>query len=344
MDRSLALPLRRPLSFAPSRRVILGLLAAALALPALFGGWLWLRDSSLVTVEHVQVSGVTRSPYRRNIEAALAEAARRMSTLHVSMGALRAAAAPYRVVRDLRVSAGFPHTLRIRVIEQPPVAALVVGGTRTAVAADGAVLGPALLSSSLPLVHGTAGDPLGSGSVHGPAARAALTILGAAPPTLAGWITRVYSGREGLTVAMRNGLLLYFGNAARPHAKWLSAARVLADSSSAGAWYVDVRLPERPAAGITDGVASGSAGLSGAAQVSASDPTAAALAATLAEAVNGGSGTSAAAPASTSSTPPAAAQGPGTSTQGSAEEQTGSVAQTGSETGVAQATAPAGGG
>ncbi len=61
------------------------------------------------------------------------------------------------------------------------------------------------------------------------------------------------SGRAGLTVAMRDGLLVYFGDASRPHAKWLALAAVLADSSSAGADYVDVRLPERPAAGFPPG-------------------------------------------------------------------------------------------
>ena len=45
---------------------------------------------------------------------------------------------------------------------------------------------------------------------------------------------------------MRNGLLVYFGDATRPHAKWLSLADVLADPSSAGASYVDVRLPVAP--------------------------------------------------------------------------------------------------
>ena len=48
---------------------------------------------------------------------------------------------------------------------------------------------------------------------------------------------------------MRDGLLVYFGDDARPHAKWLALARVLADPSSDGSRYVDVRLPERPAAG-----------------------------------------------------------------------------------------------
>ena len=83
---------------------------------------------------------------------------------------------------------------------------------------------------------------------------AALAVLGAAPAPLARLVERVFTGAQGLTVAMRNGLLVYFGDATRPHAKWLSLARVLADPSSAGASYVDVRLPSRPAAGFPAGV------------------------------------------------------------------------------------------
>ncbi len=322
MDRTFALPLPRTLSrprwLALPRRPLLTLAIVLLALPVLAGGWLLLRDSRLVAVEHVRVLGA-QGPEAHAIEAALEEAGLRMSTLHVNAAALQAAVAPLRVVRAVRVSTAFPHTLRVRVIEQPPVAALVVGGLRTAVAADGAVLGSALLSSSLPVVPGATGDPLGTGHVRSAAALAALTVLGAAPPTLAGWVARVYEGREGLTVAMRNGLQIYFGDASRPHAKWLSAARVLADASSAGAWYVDVRLPERPAAGIADGSGgTGSAATtSGAGEVSASDPTAASLAESLAAAINGsvGSGSANSAPATpAASTTPTASSTPAAST------------------------------
>ena len=93
----------------------------------------------------MRVSGV-HGPEAKAIDAALARAARQMSTLDVRTGALNAAVAPYRVVREVRATASFPHGLHIRVIEQLPVAALTVGGERTAVAADGVVLGPALLS------------------------------------------------------------------------------------------------------------------------------------------------------------------------------------------------------
>ena len=136
-------------------------------------------------------------------------------------------------------------------IEQLPVAALTVNGQRTAVAADGVVLGPALLSSSLPALNGFF-EPLPGQHVHGPNLLAALAVLGAAPARARAGSSRRFtsSGGQGLTVAMRSGLLVYFGDASRPHAKWLSLARVLADPSSAGAAYIDVRLPERPAAGF----------------------------------------------------------------------------------------------
>jgi cell division protein FtsQ len=297
------------------RRLRLGLLALLVVLPLLGGGWLLLRDWSLVAVERVQISGV-RGVDAAGIESALSGAARHMTTLDVKVGALRAAVAPFRVVRDLRVSTSFPHGLRIHVIEQLPVAAVVVGGVRTAVAADGAVLGPGLLSSSLPTIHANS-EPLLSGRVRGEALLAELSVLGAAPSTLAGWVTRAFTGPEGLTVTMRNGLAIYFGDASHPHAKWLSAARVLADPSSAGATYVDVRLPERPAAGST--AASGLEGATTPAQVSASDPSAAALAATLAEAVTGKP--SGASSASSAQEPPVAAQSSSPSTTQSAPEE-----------------------
>ena len=294
--------LSRHLSFALPRLAIARRLAIPLAALALLGGgWLLLRNSPLVSVEHVQIAGV-QGVDAGPIDAALQGAARGMSTLSVNVAALRAAVAPYRVVRGLSVSTSFPHGLRIHVVEQLPVAALSVGGVHTAVAADGVVLGPDLLASErvpLPAIALVAGSralvDLRSvgGHVENATARVELSVLGAAPRVLLGWVSKVFIGPEGLTVAMRNGVALYFGDAMRPHAKWLSVARVLADPSSAGATYVDVRAPERPAAGTT--AAGGLEGNKTPGQVGATDATSAALANVLAEAVSGGKSTASAA-------------------------------------------------
>jgi hypothetical protein len=78
-------------------------------------------------------------------------------------------------------------------------------------------------------------------------------VIGTAPAAMVTDLVRAFDGPMGLTLVLRRNLLAYFGDESRPHAKWLSLARVLADPSSAGASYIDVRLPERPAAGFAPG-------------------------------------------------------------------------------------------
>jgi cell division protein FtsQ len=107
-------------------------------------------------------------------------------------------------------------------------------------------------------------------------------------------VARVFTGPKGLTLAMRNGLLAYFGDGSLPHAKWLSLARVLSDQSSAGASYVDVRVPERPAAGFPAGVSAPAAAAAGSGSAAPELPNSsqgavAALEANLASQIKGGS-------------------------------------------------------
>ncbi len=263
-------------TLAAHRRLRRALICALLAACVLAGGWALLRHSSLVAVRQVRVSGV-HGPEAHEIDAALIAAAQRMSTLDVKLSALRAAVAPFPLVREVRASASFPHALHVSVVEQPAVAVLATGSWRSAVAADGAVLGPALITASLPTL--TASQELAQGrSVHAASLLSSLAVLGAAPRPLLKAISRVYTGPKGLTVAMRNGLLAYFGEAGRPHAKWIALVRVLADPGSAGASYVDVRLPERPAAGFPPGVTRPAAGSSGEAPGEAAEGSAAAAA------------------------------------------------------------------
>jgi cell division protein FtsQ len=268
------------------RRLRIAAIALALAVPLLAGGWLWLRNSSFVSVEHVRVSGLHGADARA-IEAALANAARQMSTLDVQQGKLRAAVASYPVVGELRVHTSFPHGISIDVVEQPPVAMLSAGGVDAAVSASGVVLGTARASEALPAL--TSAVQLTPGEhVREPALVADLMVLGAAPVRLAKDVERAYSGPKGLTLAMRGGLLAYFGDASRPHAKWIALARVLADASSAGASYVDVRSPERPAAGFPAGVTPPPA--TGEAEGSSATPSASESAESLAEGLTSATG------------------------------------------------------
>jgi cell division protein FtsQ len=318
------------------RRLRIALLAGLVALPLLVGGWLLLRKSSFTAVEHVKVSGL-HGTQAKAIETALTGAAEHMSTLDVRPGALRAAVASFPVVRTVRAIPSFPHGLRIEVIEQLPVAALTVNGARTAVAADGVVLGPALLSGSLPVLGDQQGGAarseiglLAGGHVRDESLLAALTVLGAGPKPLARLATRVFTSPvgKGLTVAMRSGLLVYFGDASRPHAKWLSLARVLADPSSTGASYIDVRLPERPAAGFAAGVAPPEGTASTAGQLATPEATVAALAAGLTATTGGGAPTAAGSTAGAGPTAGGGSTAAGESTTGSGSTPPGGATAT----------------
>jgi cell division septal protein FtsQ len=162
----------------------------------------------------------------------------------------------YTSVASLTVQTHFPHGLSIHVIENNPLARLDFGGTIVAVSANDRVLAGLVPSRSLPLVRTTLAPV--AGTVRDPLAREELALLAAAPAPLRDRVYSVVLGGEGLTAQLRSGPKIYFGNDTLPHAKWASAAVVLASTSSRGASYVDVSLPSRPAAQINDPLTSAS--------------------------------------------------------------------------------------
>ncbi len=218
--------------------VVLALLAG--------GGYLWLRNSSLVAVRKVQVAGVS-GPNARQIRGALIEAARTMTTLDVNVGQLRTAVEPYPDVKHLEVSTQFPHGMTIRVVEQVPVAVLIEAGRRVGVAGDGTLLRDASLTSTLPTipVQVPPGGPRLTGYLL-----TEVQLLAAAPYDMLAKVGGVSDGpAHGLVAELRNGPSIYFGDPNQLAAKWTAAIVVLANSGSASADYIDVTDPNRPAAG-----------------------------------------------------------------------------------------------
>ncbi len=240
MTRRAGVRLRAP-------RVPVRLLLALLVLAALgYGGWMWLRDSSLAAVRDVEVTGSTSSEEAK-VRAALDDAARDMTTLRVREGALRDAVAQYSSVAGLQVETDFPHTLKIRVLEHTPVAVLLSGDRELAASGDGLLLRGVVADGDLPVIKMDAppsGDRVGNRNT-----RTALTIAAAAPDPLRRRIDRLWTGPRGMMLTLVDGPDVIFGDASDARRKWLAATRVLADESSAGATYLDVRVPERVAAG-----------------------------------------------------------------------------------------------
>lgn len=238
---------------------VLAAVVAVLALAA--GAWVWLRNSSLVAVRHVAIVGVSGRDAGK-IRAALTSAAHNMTTLNVKLSALRTAVAPFPVVKQLHVSTAFPHRMRIDVVEQVPVALISAGGVRVAVSGDGTLLHDASLPRSLPTIP-LAVSPAGT-HVTG-ATLQVVHLLAAAPYQLVVKVSQASSDpAHGLEAQVRSGPKLYFGADANLGAKWAAAAAVLADPGSAGADYIDVSVPSRPAAGA--GSDTGSSGTSPATQ------------------------------------------------------------------------------
>jgi cell division protein FtsQ len=232
------------------------LLAAGLLAALLAAGWFWLRDSSLVAVRDVEISGVAGAKGAR-VRAALDQAARSMTTLHVRREALDAAVAPYPLVKDLEVDTDVPHAMRIHVVTNVAVGAILAAGRRIPVTSDGTLLRDVSTKRSLATI--TLRTPPGGRRLTGAAALAAVQALAAAPDALRPHIESAATTRaHGLTLQLANGPVLWFGDDRRLAAKWAAAAAVLADPNAAGARSIDVSEPARPAVGgLPDGVPAG---------------------------------------------------------------------------------------
>jgi cell division protein FtsQ len=231
-----------------SKRLRRRLLLAAAAVLLLGGVYqFWLRDSSLVAVERVTITGLSTSDAER-VRMALTGAGRGMTTLHVDHEALERAVAGFPVVRELEVTTDFPHGLSIHVVEHVPAAIAVGDGGRVPVAGDGTILSGIPVEGRLPTVD--VDGPVGVERLRDSTALASAAIAGSAPEALRARIDEVaVDGELGQVARLREGPELIFGDASRVEAKWAAAARVLADLEASGASYVDVRIPGRPAVG-----------------------------------------------------------------------------------------------
>jgi hypothetical protein len=227
------------------RRLWVPALVAGIAASA-WGGYMVVRDLSLLGVDHVTIDGV-HSREAPAIERALTQTARRMTILHVRKDELERAVDSFPQVRSLSTSADFPNTLHIEVEEYEPVAALESGnGRRIAVADSGILLRGVGRSVPLPVVE-VSGLPQGRILEPG-VARLLVSVLGGAETELRPLLARAYVSGRGVRVAVRDGPVIVFGKPSRIAAKWAAATRVLADPGTAGARFIDVRLPQRPAA------------------------------------------------------------------------------------------------
>jgi cell division protein FtsQ len=204
-----------------------------------------IRDLASFSVDSVRLSGAS-SGYGPRLRTELEAAARGMTTLHVDEDRLEEIAGRYPAVVSLAVDAGLPHRLSIRVSERPPVGTVEGPRGRVPVAADGSLLEGQPVDRPLPTLPGRASS---GRRAKRAATAAAARLVATAPKPLAAWLRQVRRGSEGWTVGLRDGPELRFGSLADVSAKWEAAAAVLRSRAARGARYLDLRLPDRPAAG-----------------------------------------------------------------------------------------------
>jgi cell division septal protein FtsQ len=243
-ERRAAIPRLLPRRLRSLRTLVLVLMLALI----LWVGWLWYRSSSFVKVEHVTVAGLS-GPDIPQIREALTSSAMGMTTLDMNIAKLESAVQRYTYVQSLTVTGHGAHDISINVTEQVPVALVNIGGNQQVVDADGRLLPDTTIThGALPLVPISA-PPAGT-TITEAGPRAAIAVLAAAPYALMARIENATStSAHGVIVQLRHGPQLYFGQSSQLHQKWQAAVAVLQDRDSAGASYIDVTDPQRPAAG-----------------------------------------------------------------------------------------------
>ncbi len=224
------------------RLVAVAVLAAALAA----GYFFWLRDSSLVEVREIEVTGATAN--QAEIAAALQGAVAGMSTLNVDESKLIEAVSVFPTVASLKIDASPLHKLGIEVTERLPVAVAESGGRDVPVSADGYLLRGLEAERGLPPIELTERPQGASLGEHDGEVTA---LLGSLPEDLAGGIegARYDPDEAGVAIDLENGIELRMGDESDPDAKWAAAAAVLADPELGAPAYVDVSVPEKPVSG-----------------------------------------------------------------------------------------------
>lgn len=245
--RALTWPLRLLGAIPPHirRRAVVLLALSGL----LFGAYMvWLRDIGLVAVEKVQVTGLTGKDAAK-ATAALEAAARESTTLHVDRAAIDAVADRFPIIHSVRIETDFPKGMSVVVTEQRPAAMLVAGSRRIPVAGDGSVLTALTIRQSLPTIKVEPGN-VPDKRLTPSSTLDAVRVAGGAPAALTPRLQSVTKeGAKGWVVQIEDGPELIFGAASFLTSKWTAVMRVLADRDAAGADYIDLRTPGRPAAG-----------------------------------------------------------------------------------------------
>jgi cell division protein FtsQ len=241
-----------PARFLPSRRSV----AAGLALLALgIGAYAAARESSIFAVSRLEVSGASpqvRAEVRRTLAPLLGTSLLALDEAKV----IRHVEALPTVV-SVRYDRAFPHTLRLTVVPEVPVAVLHRGAETWLLSARGRVIArvPLHTLALLPRVWVPTATAVAAGAflpADGAGAVARALALGARFPAR---IATAAMSHGELLFTLRSGIELRLGAPDDIRLK-LAVARRALRFLPAGSLYLDVSVPGRPVAGANPQVSS----------------------------------------------------------------------------------------
>jgi cell division septal protein FtsQ len=253
-EKVLALPRKRELDLvrlAPSGRSLALVAAAVLIAGGLYG---LARETSLFAVQAIHVDGGSPA-----LAAQVRSELRRYqgdSLVQVDASAVRQRVDGLAAVRASAVDRSFPHTLRIHVVPEVPVAVLRRGAESWLVSARGRVIGEIQLGAraELPRIWLPTRTEIEVGALltresGGLAARSLAAFVGSGFPNRVTFV-RALDGQ--ITLGLRGGLEIQLGPPVDLRLKIAIVHGILpqlALPSHGGPDYLDLTVPERPVAG-----------------------------------------------------------------------------------------------
>lgn len=230
----------------PSTRSLL--VAFAIAVGAV-GGYLVARNTSVFAVRGVEVDGAPAAVALQVRKALRTEVG--TSLLRLDLSRVREEVAAVPTVAAASFDRAFPHTLRVVVVPERPVAVVRQGADSWLVSARGRIMAslPHGARPRLPRIWIARGfaftvGGLAPGSLHD--SLAAVTPLRFT--RFPAHVASVRAESDALTLLLRSGLEVRLGDASSVRLKLAVAAKVL-PLVARDTRYLDVSVPERPVAG-----------------------------------------------------------------------------------------------
>ena len=230
----------------PSGRVLL------LAFAALAGTLLALvvaRETSLFGVSSIEVTGGSRG-VARQVERAL-ESRKGSSLVGLDLDAARSDVLSLSTVAGVSFDRAFPHTLRVVIDPERPVAVARQGSNAYVLSERGRVMARVdrRAKPGLARMWVAKGVTLEKGAiVDGDLRIAVVAVTPLAGAHFPGRVVSLTTADDQLTLRLRSGLELRLGGLRDVGLKLAVAARVIPRLPE-GAGYLDVSVPDRPVAG-----------------------------------------------------------------------------------------------